>query len=48
MTAPPDLERGIAPLSPPAPAQLLLLGRALPLMVSETQIHLSLSLRAHP
>ena len=25
--APPDLERGVAPLSPPAPAQLLLLGR---------------------
>ena len=26
-TTPPDLERGIAPLSPPAPAQPLLLGR---------------------
>ena len=26
-TAPPDLERGIAPLGPPAPAQPLLLGR---------------------
>ena len=26
MAAPPDLERGVAPLSPPAPAQLLLLG----------------------
>ena len=26
-TAPPDLERGIAPLGPPAPAQSLLLGR---------------------
>ena len=25
--APPDLERGIAPLDPPAPAQPLLLGR---------------------
>ena len=25
---PPDLERGVAPLSPPAPTQLLLLGRA--------------------
>ena len=25
--APPDLERGIAPLGPPAPAQPLLLGR---------------------
>ena len=25
--APPDLERGIAPLGPPAPAQALLLGR---------------------
>ena len=24
--APPDLERGVAPLSPPAPPQLLLLG----------------------
>ena len=24
--APPDLERGVAPLGPPAPAQLLLLG----------------------
>ena len=24
---PPDLERGVAPLSPPAPTQLLLLGR---------------------
>ena len=27
MAAPPDLERGVAPLSPPAPAQPLLLGR---------------------
>ena len=27
-TAPPDLERGVAPLSPPAPTQLPLLGRA--------------------
>ena len=26
-TIPPDLERGIAPLGPPAPAQALLLGR---------------------
>ena len=25
--APPDLEHGVAPLSPPVPAQLLLLGR---------------------
>ena len=25
--APPDLERGVAPLGPPVPAQLLLLGR---------------------
>ena len=25
--APPDLERGVAPLDPPAPAQPLLLGR---------------------
>ena len=27
MVAPPDLERGVAPLSPPAPTQPLLLGR---------------------
>ena len=27
--APPDLERGVAPLAPPAPAQLPLLGRGL-------------------
>ena len=27
MATPPDLERGVAPLSPSAPAQLLLLGR---------------------
>ena len=27
MVAPPDLERGVAPLGPPVPAQLLLLGR---------------------
>ena len=27
MVVPPDLERGVAPLGPPAPAQLLLLGR---------------------
>ena len=27
---PPDLERGVAPLGPPAPAQPPLLGRALP------------------
>ena len=27
-TAPPDLERGVAPLSPPAPTQPPLLGRA--------------------
>ena len=27
MVGPPDLERGIAPLGPPLPAQLLLLGR---------------------
>ena len=27
MAAPPDCERGVAPLSPPAPAQLPLLGR---------------------
>ena len=26
MAAPPDLERGVAPLGPPAPVQLLLLG----------------------
>ena len=26
MAAPPDLERGVAPLGPPVPAQLLLLG----------------------
>ena len=26
MADPPDLERGVAPLGPPAPAQLLLLG----------------------
>ena len=26
MAAPPDLERGVAPLSPPAPVQLVLLG----------------------
>ena len=25
--APPDLERGVSPFNPPAPAQLLLLGR---------------------
>ena len=30
--APPDLERGVAPLSPPAPTQLLLLGCGLLLM----------------
>ena len=28
--APPDLERGVAPLSPPVPTQLLLLGRGVP------------------
>ena len=28
--APPDLEREVAPLSPPMPAQLLLLGRGVP------------------
>ena len=27
MAAPPDLEHGVAPLSPPVPAQQLLLGR---------------------
>ena len=27
MVAPPDLERGVTPLGPPVPAQLLLLGR---------------------
>ena len=30
--APPDLERGIAPLGPPAPTQLLLLGRGIALL----------------
>ena len=28
-TAPPDLERGVAPLGPPAPSEPLLLGRGL-------------------
>ena len=30
--APPDLERGVAPLSPPVPAQLPLLGRGVALL----------------
>ena len=29
---PPDLERGVAPLGPPVPAQLLLLGRGVALL----------------
>ena len=33
-TAPPDLEHGVAPLGPPAPAQPLLLGRCVMLLIS--------------
>ena len=36
--APPDLERGVAPLSPPAPVQPPLLGRGVAPLISEVLI----------
>ena len=39
--APPDLERGVAPLSPPVPAQLPLLGIAPSLIVFKSKVYIT-------
>ena len=38
MAAPPDLERGVAPLNPPAPAQPLTLGMGLLLLATSPDL----------